>query len=201
MQSYAEDLLETSGFMLTCDESAYVVRNTRTFSYNYSTDAETTLQDAPVQKESTLPENILNASPQLAGLAADLSPEEAFRVNATLREALAVRGPDGLRQFLTAAEYEECDTLHDVAEVAAHLDCYGFIDIDGFREATIAELLSKGVDKRALCCFDYETYAALTHDFGFIHTSKGNGMYLCKTDQTFQLPKWREETGLTGPAM
>ena len=201
MQSYAEDLLETSGFMLTCDESAYVVRNTRTFSYNYSTDAETTLQDAPVQKESTLPENILNASPQLAGLAADLSPEEAFHVNATLREALAVRGPDALRQFLTAVEYEECDTLHDVAEVAAHLDCYGFIDIDGFREATIAELLSKGVDKRALCCFDYETYAALTHDFGFIHTSKGNGMYLCKTDQTFQLPKWREETGLTGPVM
>ena len=40
MKSYAEDLLETSGYMLTGDESAYVTRNTRTFSYNYSMDAE-----------------------------------------------------------------------------------------------------------------------------------------------------------------
>ena len=201
MQSYAEDLLENSGYMLTGDESAYVVRNTRTFSYCYSTDAEVALPGASAQKENTLPEDILSASPQLSRFAVNLSQEETFSVNAILWEALAGRGPDGLRQLLTAVEYEECDTLHDVMEVAAHLDCYGFVDIDAFKEAATAELLSKGVDKRALCCFDYETYAALTHGFSFIHPSRGNGMYLCKTDQSFQLPKWQEETGMTGPAM
>ena len=61
--------------------------------------------------------------------------------------------------------------------------------------------MSKGIDERALCCFDYETYAALTHGFGFIHPSRNNGMWLCKTDQSFQLPKWQEEIGPTGPAM
>ena len=201
LTSYAEDLLETSGYMLTADESAYTIRNDRTFSYNYSTEAEATLRSTPAQEESVLPEDILSASPPLAALAANLSPEETFSVNAALRESLARRGPDGLRQLLTAMEFEECDTLHDAVEIAAHLDCYGFVDIDGFREAVRAELLSKGVDERALCCFDYETYAALTHDFGFIHTSQGNRMYLCKTDQTFQLPKWQEKTGLTGPSM
>ena len=32
--SYAEDLLENSGYMLTIDESAYTIRNERAFSYN-----------------------------------------------------------------------------------------------------------------------------------------------------------------------
>lgn len=198
MKSYAEDLLETSGYMLTADESAYVTRNTRTFSYNFSTDAEVS---ALSENTPTLPEDILSASPPLAALAVNLSPEETFSVNATLRESLAARGPDGLRQLHAAMEFEECDRLEDAVEIAAHLDCYGFVDIHGFCEATKAELLAKGVDERALCCFDYETYAALTHDFGFVHTSKDTGLYLCKTDQLFQLPKWQEQSGVPGPSM
>ena len=98
-------------------------------------------------------------------------------------------------------EYEECGRLEDAVEIAAHLDCYGFVDIQSFQEAAKAELLSKGVDDRALCCFNYETYAALTHDFGFIHSSGDNGMYLCKTDPSFQLPKWQESSEMTGPSM
>ena len=57
------------------------------------------------------------------------------------------------------------------------------------------------MDKRALCCFDYETYAALTHDFGFIHTSDAAGVYLCRTDDSFQLPKWQEQDEMQGPTM
>ena len=59
MKSYAEDLLETSGYMLTGDESAYVIRNTRTFSYNYSTDAEVAAaESAPAQEMDSLPESM-----------------------------------------------------------------------------------------------------------------------------------------------
>ena len=200
LKGYAEDLLETSGYMLTADESAYVTRNARTFSYNYSTDAEVAAaESAPAQETDSLPDNILDAFPQLASLTAEASPEEVSSASAAIREALAVRGPDGLRQLQTAMEYEECDRLEDAVEIAAHLDCYGFVDIQGFRDATRAELLAKGVDERALCCFDYETYAALTHDFGFVHTSKDTGLYLCKTDQLFQLPKWQEQP--LGPSM
>lgn len=56
MKSYAEDLLETSEYMLTGDESAYVTRNTRTFSYNYSMDSEiTAAESAPAQGMDSLP--------------------------------------------------------------------------------------------------------------------------------------------------
>lgn len=201
LTSYAEDLLENSGYMLTADESAYIIRNDQVFSFNYSTDREVAVlpKNTPAPKSDILPEDIQSASPPLAALAANLSPEETFSVNATLRESLAGRGPDGLRQLHTAMEYEECDSLRDAVEIAAHLDSYGFVDIHGFCEATKAEFLAKGVDKRALCCFDYESYAALTHDFGFIHTSRNNGMYLCKTDLSFQLPKWQEQP--QGPSM
>lgn len=203
MKSYAEDLLETSGYMLTGDESAYVTRNTRTFSYNYSMEAEipATPEGVPAQKGSALPENILSAFPQLCELADVASPEEAASANAAIREALASQGPDGLRQLQAVMEYEECDSLEDAAAIAAHLNCYSFVDIHDFCEATKAELLSKGVDKRALCCFDYETYAALTHDFGFIHTSDAAGVYLCRTDDSFQLPKWQEQDEMQGPTM
>lgn len=41
LESYAEDLLENSGYMLTADESAYITRNSRAFSYSYSMEPET----------------------------------------------------------------------------------------------------------------------------------------------------------------
>ena len=201
LAGYKSWLLENSGYMLTADESAYIIRNDQVFSYNYSTNEEVAAlsKNTPAPKSDILPEDILSASPPLAALAANLSPEETFSVNVMLRESLAGRGPDGLRQLHTAMEYEECDSLRDAMEIAAHLDCYGFVDIHGFCEATKADFLAKGVDKRALRCFDYETYAALTHDFDFIHTSRNNGMYLCKTDQSFQIPKWQEQP--PGPSM
>lgn len=63
MKSYAEDLLETSGYMLTGDESAYVTRNTRTFSYNYSMDAEVAAaESASAQETNSLPESMLGPS-------------------------------------------------------------------------------------------------------------------------------------------
>ena len=156
---------------------------------------------AQTQKGNLLPDNILDAVPALSGLTSDFSPAETLSINAIIVKTLSERGPDGLRQFQTALEYEECDSLKDAVEIATHLDCYGFIDIHSFCEAAKAELLSKGIDERALCCFDYETYAALTHGFGFIHPSRNNGMWLCKTDKSFQLPKWQEKIGPTGPAM
>lgn len=203
MKQYAKALLRDAGYLLTGDGSAYVTRNDRTFSYNYSMDSEIpaapkTAQD---QKGNLLPDNILDAVPALSGLTSDFSPAETLSINAIIVKALSERGPDGLRQLQTALEYEECDCLKDAVEIATHLDCYGFIDIHSFCEAAKAELLSKGIDERALCCFDYETYAALTHGFGFIHPSRNNGMWLCKTDQSFQLPKWQEKIGPTGPAM
>ena len=47
LHGYAEDLLETSGYMLTGDESGYVTRNTREFVYEFSEDpsaAEMTME-------------------------------------------------------------------------------------------------------------------------------------------------------------
>ncbi len=201
LESYGSDLLETSGYMLTSDESAYITRNSRTFSHSYSTEPEAAPRSVPGQEKGVLPEDILSASSLLSDLAAGLSPEETFSVNLTFWEALNGRGPDGLRQLQAAMEFEECGCLKDAVEIAAHLDSYGFVDIHSFREATKTELLSKGVDEKALRCFDYETYAALTHDFAFIHTSSTAGMYLCKTDPTFQLPKWQEQAGMQSPAM
>lgn len=37
LESYTEDLLETSGYMLTGDESAYVIRNNRKFNFDFCT--------------------------------------------------------------------------------------------------------------------------------------------------------------------
>lgn len=63
MKSYAEDLLETSGYMLTGDESAYVTRNTRTFSYNYSMDSEITAAESdPTQGMESLPASMSGPS-------------------------------------------------------------------------------------------------------------------------------------------
>lgn len=59
LKGYAEDLLETSGYMLTADKSAYVTRNTRTFSYNYSMDAEVAAaESASTQETNSLPESM-----------------------------------------------------------------------------------------------------------------------------------------------
>ena len=200
LNSYGSDLLETSGYMLTSDESAYITRNSRTFSHSYSTEPEAP-RSVPGQEKGILPKDILSASPLLSDLAAGLSPEETFSVNLTFWEALNGRGPDGLRQLQAAMEFEECGCLKDAVEIAAHLDSYGFVDIHSFRETTKTELLSKGVDEKALRCFDYETYAALTHDFGFIHTSDAAGVYLCRTDDSFQLPKWQEQDEMQGTTM
>lgn len=202
MKSYAEDLLETSGFMLTCDESAYVVRNTRTFSYSYSTDAEATPKSAPVQGESALPEDILNASPQLAGLAADLSPEETISVNAALRESLAGRGPDGLRQLQAAMDYEDCASLEEAMEIAAHLDCYKFMEISICDETARQELLNKGLKEWVIeRCFNLSIYTAISHGLDDLYTSDDTGLYVHKSDLSFQLAYWQKRTGPAGPAM
>ena len=37
LEDYAEDVLETSGYMLTSGETGYVIRNNRQFTYEYST--------------------------------------------------------------------------------------------------------------------------------------------------------------------
>lgn len=195
LEGYAEDLLETSGYMLTSDESAYVTRNLRKFEFGFCAAEETATARYDFLKST--PDSI----PLLVRLSDKISPEEVSAAKTAIREALAERGPNGLRQLQAAMEFEECDGLKEAVEIAVHLDSYGFVDIRSFRETTKEELLSKGVDEKALRCFDYETYAALTHDFAFIHTSSAAGMYLCKTDPSFQLPKWQEQTGMQGSAM
>lgn len=44
LESYADDLLETSGYTLTADESGYVARNNRPFVYEHSQDPDLTEQ-------------------------------------------------------------------------------------------------------------------------------------------------------------
>lgn len=51
LKEYAEDLLETSGYMLTADESAYVIRNNRTFNYEFSSGEEAAQEAAPSQTD------------------------------------------------------------------------------------------------------------------------------------------------------
>lgn len=204
LTSYAEDLLENSGYMLTGDESAYVTRNAQTFSYSYSMEAETPAapKNDPAQEENILPEDILSASPPLADLAANLSPEETLSVNAALRESLSGRGPDGLRQLEAAMDFEDCASLGEAVEIAAHLDCYKFMGISICDEAARQELLNKGLDDWVIeQCFNLSAYAAISHGFDDLYTSEDTGLYVHKSDLSFQLAYWREKTGPIGPSM
>ena len=171
LSSYAEDLLDTSGYMLTADESAYVIRNNRTFNYEFSSDESAALEAAPVQNERTeetaLPEDILNAFPLLSHLSAHANRYVRGQAEMDIREALEGRGAEGLRRLQAAMECGGCTNLKTAAAIAEALDSYIFIEIDSFQETAKKELIAKGLSEQVISlCFDFDTYANITLNCG-----------------------------------
>ena len=206
LTSYAEDLLETSGYMLTADESAYVIRNNRAFNCEFSLGEGAAQEAAPAQNERTeetvLPEDILHAFPLLERVSAHASEDEAASAEQAIREALTGQGPERLQRLQAAMEYEDCAHLEEAAQIAAHLDCYEFIKEADFRQTAKKELMAKGLSERVVgLCFNFETYAAIIHDCEDIYTSRETGLYVHKSDPSFQLSYWQERSGMTGQSM
>ena len=202
LKSYAEDLLETSGYMLARNESGYVVRNTRKFIFEYCTQEEAdglaeTCGNAAEEEKYVLPENLLGALPDLAGLAGRAEPSERAEAEQMIRDALEGRGPEGLRHLQAAIDYECCSTLNEAAQIAAHLNCYAFTDEEDFREKTRQELMEKGLSRKVIeFCFKFDDYAMLKLAADDVMPSRSTGLYVHKTDQSFQ-PICPRECGQT----
>lgn len=169
LRAYAEDLLETSGYMLTADESGYVLRNARQFVREYSAENQEPFEESP--------RDILTAAPLLSAVSFHVTPEEAEAARQSLAQSLAGRDREGLRQLQAALEYEDCGRLSEAVQIAANLDGYDFVETGSFQEAAKRELLAKGLDEKMLRCFDFEAYAAIVHDFGDIYSSS-TGLYV-----------------------
>ena len=172
LDEYAEDLLETSGYMEASGETGYLIRNSREFIRDFT---------APVQQD------ILKAVPYLERLSKTVSPEETAAARTAISEALAGYGDSGPRQLQAAMEFEDCATLEEAVEIASRLDSYEFVEIGSFRETAEKELLEKGLDKRVIdLCVNFETYAAITHDFEDIYSSRNTGLYVHRNDAMSQ---------------
>lgn len=206
LTSYAEDLLDTSGYMLTADESAYVIRNNRTFNYEFSSDESAALEAAPVQNERTeetaLPEDILNAFPLLSHLSAHANRYVRGQAEMDIREALEGRGAEGLRRLQTAMEYEGCTSLQTAAAIAKDLDRYIFIEADSFWETAKKELMAKGLSEQVISlCFDFDAYAEITHNFKNLHKSDTTGLYVYFDRYAPRQAPQQEQAGMMGQSM
>lgn len=210
-KGYAEDLLETSGYMLTRNESGYVARNTRKFTFEYCTQEEadglsTRHEGQPSSEEPAeeyvLPENILDEFPRLASLAARASPFERKQAELNIREALEGRGPEALRQLQAAMECEDCADLKAAAAIAEDLGRYDFIEVGSFQENAKKELMEKGLSEQVIgFCFDFDTYAAITHNFESIFHSTKTGLYVhFDYNAPRQVPQ-QEQSGMAGQSM
>ena len=171
------------------------------FNYEFSSDKGAAQEAAPAQSEKAektiLPEDILHAFPLLDRVSAHAGEDEAASAEQAIREALANRGPEGLQHLQAAMEYEDCASLEEAVQVATHLDCYEFIKEDDFRQMAKKELMAKGLSEQVVSlCFDFETYAAITHDCEDIYTSRETGLYVL-----FQISHWQERSGMTGQSM
>lgn len=183
LDDYAEDLLETSGYMEASGETGYLIRNGREFIRDFT---------APPQQD------VLKALPGLEELFDQATPEEAASARAAISKALEGRGADGVRQLDAAMSYEDCANLEEAVEIAAHLDCYDFMEIDRCQEQARQELLDKGLSDRIISlCFNLDTYTAIHHEFEDLYTAHDAGLYVHKSDPSFQLDYWRERTGGT----
>ena len=183
LKDYAEDLLETSGYMEASGETGYLIRNGREFIRDFT---------APPQQD------VLKALPGLEEFFDQATPEEAASARAAISKALEGRGADGVRQLDAAMGYEDCANLEEAVEIAAHLDCYDFMEIDRCQEQARQELLDKGLSDRIISlCFNLDTYTAIHHEFEDLYTAHDAGLYVHKSDPSFQLDYWRERTGGT----
>ncbi len=204
---YAEDLLETAGYLLTSSGEGYVTRNARPFNFEYCTQEDADSLTAvkgesptpePVREAYVLPENFLDELPFLARLAARTSPYERAQAEQDIREALKGRGPEGLRHLQAAMDCSDCADLKSAAEIAEDLDHYDFIEVDGFRETAKKELMAKGLSEQVVdFCFNLETYAAITHDFESIYQSTRTGLYV---HWNYFTPK-EEQGGMSSQSM
>ncbi len=177
LDAYAEDLLNASGYMLDRCETGYICRNTQKFTYEYSSP----------QNIRHVFLNILQAFPLMEQVAASASPEEADAARQSIFESIAGRGQEGLRQLQAAMEFEDCVRLSEAVEIAARLDSYEFMEIGSFQETTRQDLLEKGLDKRVVdMCFNFEAYAAITHDFESIYSSYDTGLYVHRSSAMSQ---------------
>lgn len=164
LDAYAEDLLESSGYMETGSETGYLTRNGKEFVRDFT---------APAQQD------VLKAVPMLEKMSSQAAPEDAAAARAAIAEALAGRGECGLRQLQAAMESEDCASLEEAVEIAGRLDSYEFVEIGSFREKAEKELLEKGLDKKVIDrCVDFTAYAALTHEFESIYSSRNTGLYV-----------------------
>lgn len=76
-------------------------------------------------------------------------------------------------------ESEDCASLEEAVEIAGRLDSYEFVEIGSFREKAEKDLLEKGLDKKVIDrCVDFTAYAALTHEFESIYSSRNTGLYV-----------------------
>lgn len=210
LKNYAEDLLETSGYMLTRDGNAYIIRNTCEFIFDHCTreksEGMAVPRKMPPAQENTagecvLTEDILNAFPLLSRLSKQASTEEAVNAEQMIREMLAERGPEGLRQLQAAMEYENCSTLEDAAWITSHLDSYGFVDAGSF-QSTVRGLLESMLNKRIIDrCFDFDAFAAIKYGAEDLRVSKETGLYVYKSGQSHQLDCRQEQDGMTGQTM
>ena len=184
LEEYAKDLLETSGYMEASGEIGYLLRNTQEFFYEFSAPGD---NNFPQQ-------DILTAFPFLEKLSHHASPEEAEAARRSIAESLSGRGQEGLRQLQAAMEYEDCASLGEAAEIAARLDSYEFMEIGDFRETAKQELVEKGLDERVIgMCFNFESYAAIVHDFEDIYSSQDTGLYVHRNSAMTQ----PEQSGMT----
>lgn len=206
-KSYAEDLLETAGYLLTRDGKSYVARNFLPFNFEYCTQEEAdnlsaveseTHTPEHVREACILPENFLDELPFLARLAAHASPYERSQAEQDIREALKGRGPEGLRHLQAAMDCSDCANLKNAAEIAEDLEHYDFIEVDGFRETAKKELMAKGLSEQVVdFCFNLEAYAAITHGFESIYQSTNTGLYV---HWNYFAPK-EEQGGMSGQSM
>ncbi len=167
LKDYAEDLLETSGYMESSDESGYLIRNSREFVREY------TAEDSPSWQD------ILNTSPRLKQLSDEASPEDIAAARTAIMKAITGRGADGIRYLQAAMECERCSSLEDAAEIASHLESYDFVEMSSFEESVKQELLAKGLDEEVIrSCIDFGTYAAISYGYDFVYSSLNTGLYI-----------------------
>jgi len=205
LKSYAENLLETSGYRMTHDGNAYISRNTRDFFFDRCTREEAERKGPPAQEKTTgeyiLPKDILTAFPLLARVSGQAAAEDAAAAEQTIREALARRGPEGLRRLQAAMEYENCSSLEDAARIASHLDSYGFVDVSSFQSAARGMLESMLNERVIDRCFDFDAFAAIKYEAEDLRISKDTGLYVYKSGQSQQLDCQQEQSKMTGQTM
>lgn len=149
-------------------------------------------------EEYILPENILDAIPLLARLAPCTDPFVRKQAEMDIREALEGRGPEALRQLEAALDYGDCSSLKEAALTAENLDSYSFVEAEAFRIETRKELLAKGLTEQVIdYCFDFQSYAEITHGGDYAFHSTRTGLYVFLPGY---IPTQRNDT-MSGPSM